>query len=55
MQDCGMMKLSMRNTDKKHQNERLKNTTQSDLGQKTSTPTIELLLNISKVINFIMF
>ena len=37
-----------------HQNKRLKNNNHFDLGQSTNTPKIELLLNLSEVINFII-
>ena len=44
----------MRNTNERHQNKRLKNNNHFDLGQSTNTPKIELLLNLSEVINFII-
>jgi len=44
----------MKNIDEKHHNERLKNTTQSNLGQNTNTPTTELPLDPFEVINFRM-
>ena len=54
MQDCWMMKLSMRSTDEKHQNKGLKSTTQYDLGQNTNTTSTKLPLSLSKVIKSIM-
>jgi len=44
----------MRSTDEKHSKRRLKYTTQPNLGKNTNTPTIELSLSISEVINFKM-
>ena len=44
----------MKSIDEKHQNKRLKNVTRFELGQNINTPTAELLLSLSEVINFRM-